>query len=269
MRRHALAYRLRPGVEPEAAGIVAAYPWPVGWVGPTRTRLAACGVFQRPGLLLRVLDIDGEDVDGRDVDGRDVDAGVHACLGSLAGSPDVLAAEARLATLLTAPREVTNAADVRALHGQLAAPCFAGRVTAPGLLPPGFDGATNRAVLAYPVRQGTGPALQQVLAGGRDLPVRADRRTALASTSLFRQGDLVARLVEVAGDIAAAFAHLRAAVSRSPTAGRLVELLGDGYDLRTDAGFTRFLAASATTLVTDHRASTSSRIDQLPASPED
>jgi hypothetical protein len=282
MKRHALAYRLRPGVDQEAADTAAAHPWPVGWTGPTQTRLAACTVFQRPGLLLRVLDIDGEDIDGEDIDGegtdrgnldrgnldgRVLDGGVHACLSGLAGSPDVLAAEARLATMLTAERGVTDATDVRALHDQLAATCFAGRVTAPERLPPGSDGTTARAVLVYPVRRGKGPALHQLLTGGRDLPVRADGRTALASTSLFRQGDLVARLVEAAGDIAVGFAHLRATVSRSPSAGRLTELLDDGYDLRTEAGFTRFLSASAMTLVTDHRASASSASTSLPPRP--
>lgn len=259
MNRHALAYRLRPGTEQEAAATAAANPWPVGWAGPAQTRLAACTVFQRPRLLLRILDIGSGDLGSRDTGSRDTDGGdTEACLSGLAGNPDVLAAEARLATMLTAARDVANATDVRALHEQLAAACFAGRVTAPELLPPGFDGATTRAALVYPVRRGRGPALQRLLTGGRNLPVRADSRTSLASTSLFRRGDLVVRLVEVAGDIATGFAHLRATVSRSPSAGPLAELLDDGYDLRTEAGFTRFLSTSAMTLVSDHRASISS-----------
>jgi hypothetical protein len=237
MNRHALAYPLAPGRDDEAAKAVLADPWPVGW-SDGDTKLTACTVFHRGGLLLRILDIDGD---------------INACLSGLARSSQVVSAESALATLLAAPEEVTSAPDIERLHARSAAPRFAGRFTDPALLPPGFGGITTRAALAYPVRPGYGAALEKVLSGGRNLPVRADATTALASTAVFRQYDLVVRLVEVAGDITAGFAHLRATASKAPTAGRLAELLQSGYDLRTADGFDNFLATCALTLVSDDR----------------
>lgn len=67
--------------------------------------------------------------------------------------------------------------------------------------------------------------------------------TTLASTSLFRRGDLVVRLVEVAGDISSGMEHLRRTASRGPGAQRLAGLLRPGFDLRTESGFDRFLSA--------------------------
>jgi hypothetical protein len=105
----------------------------------------------------------------------------------------------------------------------------------------------------YPVRSGQGRAVETILSGGAGLPTTADQSTALASTSLFRRGDVVFRLVEVAGDLDVGLRHLRAAASRSPSTQALVDHLGPGWDLRNTDGFNRFLSECAMNLIVDRR----------------
>lgn len=192
----------------------------------------------RGSLLVHVLDVEGDP---------------FRALTSLAATPSVLRCEQALVPALDRPRPVRTSEDVLALHEYAAAPAFAARVTPPESLPPGFRGRTARGALLYPVRPGHGAAVQQVLSGGRELPVKADRTTALASTTVFRRDDEVIRLVEVAGDLDVGYAHVRATASRSPSTAQLVALLQAGFDLRTPEGFDAFLRECSLPVITDQR----------------
>lgn len=236
MNRHALAYPLAAGADQSAVAVAREWTWPMkGW--ESGSRLLACTVFHQPGLLIRFLDVEGE---------------LDPCLRALARDESVRRCEARLARWLADPP--AGDPDIEELHRRLALPWIAGRFTDPALLPAGHQVRTSRAALLYPVRPGQGQAVREALTGGRGLQVRATESTALASTAVFGSGDLVVRLVEVAGDLAAGFAHLRTTASRSPVAGRLAALLQPGNDLRSEEGFARFLATAAMAMVSDDRA---------------
>lgn len=251
--RVALHYPLPPGRLPEAVAHCAACPWPTGWDDGVH-RLASARVFSGDGLLVRFLEL--EPLKAPE-DGA-AEAQPAVLLGLLAAAldvPGVVAAElplVRSAGLVPGvpgrggPHGRDERALLRAAHARMAVTAFAGRVTRPALLP-GDEVRRRFAAVRYPARPGQGAAIAQALTGGRDLPVNGRPAggggpLALASTSLFRWGDTVVRLIEVAGEVSQGMEHLRRTASRGPGAQRLAGLLLPGYDLRTAEGFDRFLA---------------------------
>ncbi|MEC3894048.1 SchA/CurD-like domain-containing protein [Nocardiopsis sp. LDBS1602] len=235
--RHAVVQTVPRDHRARAEELASMSLWPPGW-SDGRTRLTAYTAFIDGTRLVRVFDLEpmGSDVP------QDAEAAWSRFLASaLAELDEVARAEAEALLLCGTGATTSSRAGTADALARASVPAFAGRITPLEALP--GTGVRERALLRYPVLPGRGAQVQAALSGRPDLPVRATSRTALASTSLFREGDLVLRLVEVAGDLADGFAHLRATASRGPAAQDLVSHLREGFDLRTNEGFDRFLAS--------------------------
>lgn len=236
MERHAVTFAVRPGTEQQAQRILSGYPRPETEIG-AGARLLGTSVFFWRNQVVRVIDVDGP---------------LPVIMRHLAAQPAIEETEAALNPLLAEPRQLGDPAAMRAFFASAMMTRVIHRVTDPDLLP--SDGARSKVALRYPVREGRGPELAEVLAGARSLPVGSPSRTVLASTTVFQHGDLVLRVAEFVGDIAEAGAHLGRTVIGAPTTAELNVLLEPGWDLTTEAGFRRFFTEQRLTLVTDRQA---------------
>jgi hypothetical protein len=238
MDRHAITFPIRPGTEAEVRRILAGYRPPETRVDGT-TRLLATSVFLWRSQVVRVMDIEGA---------------LPLVMRHLAADPAIRATEQALNPYLARPRDLTDPDAARAFFASAMMRRVAHRVTDPDQLPPGAGADRARVALRYPVRAGCGAQVAEILAGGQALPVQAAASTALASTTVFQQGDLIVRMAEFVGDVDEAGDHLGRKVSASPEMARLTTLLEPGYDLTTAEGFARFFAEQRLELITTRRA---------------
>jgi SchA/CurD like domain-containing protein len=240
MERHAITFPIRPGSEAEVARILSGYAPPRTEIDE-HTKLLATSVFLWRARVVRVMDVQGA---------------LPVVMRHLAQEPAIRAVEEQLNPYLAEPRDLTDPQAARAFFTRSMMRRIAHRVTDPADIPPG---ERTRVGLRYPVRAGCGDQVAEILSGGSALPVRAAQGTALASTTVFQQGDLVVRMAEFAGDVDQAGDHLGRKVSNSPDMARLTPLLEPGYDLTTVEGFERFFAEQRLTLVTTRRAAAVAR----------
>lgn len=236
MERHAITFPIRPGSEAEVTRILSGYAPPRTAIDET-TRLLATSVFLWRSRVVRVMDVEGM---------------LPVVMRHLSQDPSIRAVEEEINPHLAEPRDLANPEAARAFFARSLMRRIAHRVTDPADLPAG--GGRTRVALRYPVRAGCGDQAAEILAGGSALPVRAAEGTALASTTVFQQGDLLIRMAEFAGDVDEAGNHLGRKVTGAPGMAQLAPLLEPGYDLTTAAGFERFFAEQRLTLVTTRRA---------------
>lgn len=234
MERHALTFPVRPGTEQQARQVLSDYPRPATEIDGG-ARLLGTSVFFWRNHVMRVMDVDGP---------------LPLVQRHLAAQPAIRRTEAALNPLLLEPRDLDDPAAARAFFGRAMMTRVIHRVTDPELLP--AEGPRIRIALRYPVRPGRGADVADVLKGGRPLLGSAST-TVLASTTVFRHGDLVVRVADFVGGLDEAAAHLGRTVIGAPTTPALTELLEPGWDLTTEAGFRRFFAEQRLELVTDRQ----------------
>ncbi|GAA0436560.1 hypothetical protein Aca07nite_17200 [Actinoplanes capillaceus] len=58
MQRYAVMFRIRPGTEDKVRDLLATYA-PPEWVTPDGTRLLSTSIFMKDGLVIRMIEIDG------------------------------------------------------------------------------------------------------------------------------------------------------------------------------------------------------------------
>ncbi|WP_433429278.1 SchA/CurD-like domain-containing protein [Nonomuraea sp. CA-141351] len=58
MQRYAVMFRVKPGTEDKVKDLLANYSRP-GWVAPDGTRLMSTSVFMKDGLVVRMIEIEG------------------------------------------------------------------------------------------------------------------------------------------------------------------------------------------------------------------
>jgi hypothetical protein len=236
MERHALTFAVRPGTEQQAKQVLSGYPRPATEVDGG-ARLLGTSVFFWRNHVLRVMDVDGP---------------LPLIMRHLATQPAIRETEAALNPLLAERRELGDPRAVRAFFASAMMTRVVHRVTEPRLLP-AAGGPRIRIALRYPVLPGRGGDVAEVLRGGRSL-LGSEQTTVLASTTVFRHGDLVVRVADFVGDLEQAAAHLGRTVIGRPTTAELTRLLEPGWDLTTEAGFQRFFADQRLTPVTDRQA---------------
>lgn len=235
MERHALTFTVRPGTEEPAREVLSGYPRPDTEIDGG-ARLLSTSVFFWHNRIMRVMDVDGP---------------LPLIMRHLSAQPAIRQTEAALNPLLSQRRDLDSPTGARDFFTRAMMTSVIHRVTDPELLAPG--GERTRVALRYPVRQGRGADIAEVLAGGRPM-LGAAATTPLASTSVFRQDDFVVRVADFVGGLDAAAGHLGRTVVGAPGTSALTELLEPGWDLTTEAGFGRFFAEQRLTLVT-HRES--------------
>lgn len=238
MERHALTFAVRPGTEPEVQQILSGYPRPRTDIGDG-ARLLGTTVFLWGARVIRVMDVEGP---------------LPLVMRHLATQPAIRATEEALNPLLAEPRDLSDPGAAAAFFQRAMMRQIVHRITDPDLLASSAGSVTRRMALVYPLRPGTGDAAAKLLSGDRPAAVRAGERTAVASTTVFQQGDLLVRAVEYVGEAEDARASLAEVIAGTAAAARLTELFEPGWDLRTERGFQRFFAARQPRLVTDRRA---------------
>ena len=240
MERHALTFDVRPGTEAAVDKILSDYPRPATAVDGS-TRLLATSVFRWENHIVRVMDIEGD---------------IRVAARHLAAEPAIQQTERALNPYLAEPRDLDDPAAAGRFFRTAAMVRVIHRVTHPDLLPDEPERSRRtRVALRYPVRPGQGEAVAGLLSAAKELPVRATRtRTAMASTTVFRRGDFVIRLAELAGDPEEGLAHLSRVISRAPSTPELNALMEPGCVLTDEEGCRAFLASARLILLTDRRA---------------
>lgn len=235
MQRHALTFPVRPGAEEQARRVLAGYPRPDTRVGEG-ARLLATSVFFWNEHVVRVIDVDGP---------------FPVIMRHLAADPAIRATEEALNPLLAEPRRLDDPAQMKAFFDRALMRRVMHRVTVSDLLP--RNGPYGRVALRYPVRAGHGETLERLLAEGRFPPVIVPERAVLASTTVFRHGDLVVQMADVAGDVTAGGRLVRTMLGASVVAA-VNAVLEPGWDLSTSSGLERLFREQSLALVTHRRA---------------
>ncbi|GLZ42037.1 SchA/CurD-like domain-containing protein [Actinokineospora sp. NBRC 105648] len=236
MERHALTFPVRPGTEDRVRRVLGSYPRPETEIGGG-ARLLGTSVFLWANRVLRVLDVTGP---------------LPVVMRHLSEQPAIRRTEQELNPLLVEPRDLTDPQAARAFFTRAMMRRVVHRVTDPELLTDG--GGRTRIALRYPVREGRGGDLAEVLSAARSLSVGSPRQTVLASTTVFQHTDFVVRVAEFACGLDEAAAHLGRTVVGAPGSAAVDELLQPGWQIGTEAGFARFFAEQRLSLVTDRRA---------------
>jgi hypothetical protein len=238
VERHALTFPVRPGTEPEVQQILSGYPRPQTEIGDG-ARLLGTAVFLWGPRVVRMIDIEGP---------------LPLVMRHLATQPAVRATEEALNPLLAEPRDLSDPGAAAAFFQRAMMRRIMHWIADPDLVAPSMKFATRRMALAYPLQPGMGDAAAILLSGWRPGPVGAQKPTALVSTTIFQQGDLLVMAVEYTGESEDARDHLAEAFEDTAAATQLTELLEPGWDLSTERGFQRFFAERQLSLLTDRRA---------------
>lgn len=232
MTRHALLFRVKPGTEAAVEEILAGYRRPATEIDDD-TRLLGTTVLMHGTVVVRYMEIEGS---------------LPKVAAHLARQPEIQAAERALNPYLEVPRDFTDPQSARDFFQRSAMTLLMHR-GAPAY-PPGVT--VSRHALFYPLRPGTGAAADSVFLAGGDPPPNAGR-THLLSTTVFRHGDNVVRLFEIAGDLDEAIEHLVRAAELQQAGRGLAAFLADGTDIRDEHGLRRFFTDQLMTVVTDRR----------------
>lgn len=236
--RHALTFTVKPGSEKDVAAILADYASPEARVDDT-TRLCRTSLFMSGNRVVRAVEVKGDLV---------------AALRHVARQPEVRAVEEAINPYLEEARDLDDPDSAReffmraalhAVHHQAAA-------NAHGESEPA--GAVRRHALLYPVKEGCGTAVAQLLARQDELALTGRAGSPLVSSTIFQHEDIVVRLVDLRARLdrdpalAVGVGGKRAAAMMS----RLIDH-GPDRDLSHEDGLRRFLADCDMEPITDRR----------------
>src|SRR5690349_7500767 len=98
MQRHAVMFRIKPGTEDKVRKLLSTYA-PPEWVTPDGTRLLSTSIFIKDGLVIRMIEIDGN---------------LPAVMAHLGRQPSVQKLERELDQYLLDKRDVTSPEGARA-----------------------------------------------------------------------------------------------------------------------------------------------------------
>lgn len=228
--RHALTFTVRPGSEDVVAKILGEYAPPPARVDD-RTRLRRTSVFLHGNRVVRTIEVEGD---------------LMAALRHVARQPEVRAAEEALNPYLEQDRDLGDPDSARTFFTRAALP-MAHHEGRTGTVPP----EVRRHALLYRAKRGCGAAVAQLL-GAQDAAAADDPSSPVHSSTVFQRGDVVVRLVDMAGPPDARPA-LALGIDGDRKAAVLTRLLdGDANGLPTSDGeLPRFLARSGMRLITD------------------
>ncbi|MFG3103505.1 SchA/CurD-like domain-containing protein [Streptomyces sp. NPDC048182] len=226
--RHALTFTVRPGSEDKVAGILADYASPEAEVNGT-TRLLRTSLFLHGNRVVRAIEVRGD---------------LLAALQHVAQQPEVRALEEAINPYLEQDRDLADPESARVFYTRAALPAVhhvaAGRE----------EERAERHAFAYPARPECGMRLARLLAQ-RDEAAADDPRSPVLCSTIFQRDDIVVRLVDVRGDLAAADPAVSLGLPDAAAAGELTTLLED----RAGTGdLAEALANARMDLVTDRRA---------------
>lgn len=230
--RHALTFTVKPGSEPEVERILAGYASPRARVDD-HTRLCRTSLFLHGNRVVRAVEVSGD---------------LGAALRHVAMQPEVRAVEQAINPYLEEARDLDDPESARGFFMRAALPAVHRVASADAPAAP-----VSRYAVHYPVRPGQGDPVVGLLA--RQDRQAVEEGTPLVSSTIFHRGDVVVRLIDLAGR-AEADPALAVGAAGHPAAEALGKLLDldEHHDLRTATGVARFLADHTMKLVTDRAA---------------
>ncbi|MFI0815239.1 SchA/CurD-like domain-containing protein [Streptomyces sp. NPDC021098] len=235
--RHALTFTVKPGAEKDVAAILADYTSPEARVDDT-TRLCRTSLFMSGNRVVRAVEVKGDLV---------------AALRHVARQPEVRAVEEAINPYLEEARDLDDPESAREffMRAALHAVHHQARTNAAESEP---AGAVRRHALLYPVKEGCGTAVAQLLARQDELALADAAGSPLVSSTIFQHEDIVVRMVDMTAPLdrdpalAVGVGGKRAAAMMS----RLIDH-GPDRDLSHEAGLRHFLADCDMEPVTDRR----------------
>lgn len=234
--RHALTFTVKPGSEPEVAGILSGYASPEARVDDT-TRLSRTSLFIHGNRVVRAVEVQGD---------------LQAALRHVARQPEVRAVEEAIDPYLEQDRDLGDPQSARSFFTRAALPAVHHVAT------PRQDGPhVRRCAFFYPARPGSGQALA-VLLSQQDEAAMSDQAGPLLACTAFHRDDLVVRLVDMEGepDDAPGSALALPTSAVVAEAGRLLDTAALGIDepVRDDRVLPRLLTHARMKPLTDRRA---------------
>ena len=178
--RHALTFTVKPGSEEAVAKILADYASPEPRVDDT-TRLCRTSLFMHGNRVVRAIEVRGD---------------LLAALRHVARQPAVRAVEEAINPYLEQDRDLDDPESARVFFTRAALPAVH-HVTAGQESPDAV-----RHALYYPAREGQGMRLAELLAR-RDEAAADDPKGSVLRSTIFQRDDIVVRLVDARGELAA------------------------------------------------------------------
>jgi len=227
--RHALTFTVTPGSEEKVAKILADYASPEPRVDDS-TRLCRTSLFMHGNRVVRAIEVRGD---------------LLAALRHVARQPEVRAVEEAINPYLEQDRDLDDPESARVFFTRAALPAVH-HVTLEQQ-----DLQEERHALSYPARPGCGMRLAEALAR-QDETAADDPRSPILRSTIFQRDDVVVRLIDVRGGLAAADPALALGLEYP---GQLAELT----TLRIDASaprhgeLARCIELARMDLVTDRR----------------
>ncbi|MGW0815540.1 SchA/CurD-like domain-containing protein [Streptomyces viridiviolaceus] len=236
--RHALTFTVRPGSEAAVAEILSGYASPEPRVDDA-TRLLRTSLFLHGNRVVRAVEVRGD---------------LQTALRHVARQPEVRAVEEALNPHLEQERDLDDPQSARRFFTLAAMPAV--HHVASG----GAAAAPQRIALLYPVVPGAGAELARLLARQDQAMAHAPGNPVRAAT-VFHRDDLVARVVDVAGEPEEAPAFVLALRGTAgddgaaAEAGRLLDTAAAGLDgpLTDHRTLLRLLAHARMRPLTDRR----------------
>ncbi|MFI0774588.1 SchA/CurD-like domain-containing protein [Streptomyces sp. NPDC021212] len=236
--RHALTFTVKPGAEKDVAAILADYTSPEARVDDT-TRLCRTSLFMSGNRVVRAVEVKGDLV---------------AALRHVARQPEVRAVEEAINPYLEEARDLDDPESAREFFMRAALHAVHHQATRNAADASEPAGAVRRHALLYPVKEGCGTAVVQLLARQDELAMTDGAGCPLVSSTIFQHEDLVVRMVDMTARLdrdpalAVGVGGKRAAAMMS----RLIDH-GPDRDLSHEDGLRRFLADCDMEPVTDRR----------------
>ena len=179
--RHALTFTVTPGSEDKVAKILADYASPEPKVDDS-TRLCRTSLFMHGNRVVRAIEVRGD---------------LLAALRHVARQPEVRAVEEAINPYLEQDRDLDDPESARVFFTRAALPAVH-HVTLEQQ-----DPQEERHALSYPARSGCGMRLAEALAR-QDETAADDPRSPILRSTIFQRDDVVVRLIDVRGGLAAA-----------------------------------------------------------------
>ena len=179
--RHALTFTVTPGSEEKVAKILADYASPEPKVDDS-TRLCRTSLFMHGNRVVRAIEVRGD---------------LLAALRHVARQPEVRAVEEAINPYLEQDRDLDDPESARVFFTRAALPAVH-HVTLEQQ-----DPQEERHALSYPARPGCGMRLAEALAR-QDETAADDPRSPILRSTIFQRDDVVVRLIDVRGGLAAA-----------------------------------------------------------------
>uniref|UniRef100_A0AAU2JKG4 Antibiotic biosynthesis monooxygenase n=1 Tax=Streptomyces sp. NBC_00049 TaxID=2903617 RepID=A0AAU2JKG4_9ACTN len=179
--RHALTFTVKPGSEKEVAAILSSYASPAARVD-AHTRLCRTSLFMHGNRVVRTVEVQGD---------------LMAALRHVSEQPEVRAVEQAINPHLEQDRNLNDPESARMFFMRAALPAVHHiEATEPE------SADIRRHALFYPAKPGCGPALAKFLAH-QDEAAAQHPASPVRSSSIFQRDDIVVRLIDVRGPLAA------------------------------------------------------------------